>query len=308
MADTALASVLGVAVLYMFYRAVEVQWPESYLPLDRGIEYSITSHPIRYLGFRFLPVFLVGLFVAVSLDRSDVDPVPAVALICLGHIALSNGRALIGLATSPETRRRGPLGLLHVVVAAGILGAGALGYLTRTTFAELIPPVAELSLALWTAALAGVVGAYVITASKTDRSSFTALQRSRASISDELWSRAETEAASVGTDPLLVQAVMVVENANRPRWFRWLERQKGRIAASGTYGIMQVSSPRPLSDEESIAVAVRDRFAGIVLATDGYGMPEWSAVHAFALAYNPDSAFADAVAQTYSDLWTAQNS
>lgn len=277
------------------------------MPLDRGIEYSITSHPLRYLGFRFLPVFLVGLFVAVSLDRSDVDPLPAVALICLGHIALSNGRALLGLATSRDTGRRGPLSLLHVVVATGILVAGALGYLTRTTFAELIPPVAELSLSLWTAALAGVVGAYVIATSRTDRSSHTALQRSRASISDELWARAETEAALAGADPLLVRAVMVVENANRPGWFRWLERQKGRIARSGTYGIMQVSSPRPLSDEESVALAVRDRFAGVVLAIDGYGMPEWSAVREFALGYNPDAAFADAVAQTYSELRSAQN-
>jgi hypothetical protein len=59
---------------------------------------------------------------------------------------------------------------------------------------------------------------------------------------------------------------MLTENLQRPRWLRTLERLKGRFAPHGTYGIMQVESDRPLSDRESVLVAVRDHFAGTAVA------------------------------------------
>lgn len=51
----------------------------------------------------------------------------------------------------------------------------------------------------------------------------------------------------------LVYSIMIYENFNRPRQARFIERIYGKFSRKKhTYGIMQVMSPIPLSDEESI--------------------------------------------------------
>lgn len=303
MADSLLAIVLGVGVLYMFYRAVEVEWPESYMTLDSGIDYALTSHPFRYIAFRFLPIYLVTVFAAVSLDRGHVVAWPAVVAICLSHALLHNGRALIGLRNSQQPSRRGPLLVLHAIVAFGVLVAGALALSSRSELVDVIPKPGVLSTALWTAALAGVIGAFVIALSRADTSRSRALGQSRRHISRKLWHAAERLADEADADPLLLKAVMVVENANRPPWFRKLERLKGLAFKRGTYGIMQVDSAEPVSDLDSIRIAADTRFRGVVIPLDEYGYKR-DAVRDFALRYNPDPNFADAVAELYSTLWS----
>jgi len=73
-------------------------------------------------------------------------------------------------------------------------------------------------------------------------------------------------------DEAITLAVMVVENAQRPPWARRLERAKGRVIKKGTYGIMQVTSERPVSDSESIEIACRDHLRGMRIPT----MPSFS--------------------------------
>ncbi len=53
---------------------------------------------------------------------------------------------------------------------------------------------------------------------------------------------------------------------------------------------MQVTSDSPLSDEDSIRMAVRKRFIGVsVMSPEGY--PDPDAVTQFARAYNPNPNF-----------------
>jgi hypothetical protein len=102
-----------------------------------------------------------------------------------------------------------------------------------------------------------------------------------------------------------VKAIMVVENLQRPLWFRRLESFKGRVFPSGTYGIMQVESARPVSDEESIKIAVETRLAGQVVPFKSSGTPsypdhDWLLL--LARAYNDSQAYAKSVATAYSML------
>src|SRR5215207_5321217 len=105
-------------------------------------------------------------------------------------------------------------------------------------------------------------------------------------------------AAQHGTDPLLVESIMMVENVQRPRWFRTAERLKGIFAKPGTYGIMQVASPRPLSDKDSIRIAIETRLAGQTVPirdpNSRYPTFDSAVVHTHALAYNPSADYADA--------------
>ena len=66
------------------------------------------------------------------------------------------------------------------------------------------------------------------------------------------------QAEIYNADEYLAIAICIVENLQRPSWFRILERIKSFFIPQGTYGIMQVSSNGYISDEESIHIAMRD--------------------------------------------------
>lgn len=55
-------------------------------------------------------------------------------------------------------------------------------------------------------------------------------------------------------DPKLLLSIAILEDLNRPFWFRVLEHllYKSGIYKPRTFGLMQTSSPRPINDKESI--------------------------------------------------------
>lgn len=54
-----LSVILGVGFLYVFYRAIQLQWPESYFGATDLSAYAIATSPIRYVAFRFAPFTLL---------------------------------------------------------------------------------------------------------------------------------------------------------------------------------------------------------------------------------------------------------
>lgn len=304
MQELLLAVFLGAAFLYVFYRAVEFAWPASYVTLDSGVEYSITASPARYTAFRFAPIFLASLFVAVSMDRVDGNAALAVAGVCAIHAASTNIWAIIRLVRSHVAARKSPLLLLHCVVVVGIAAAGLLALLLRSSLAPLVPSIGELSATLWTAILAAVVGAYIVRMSQSRTTDLrTAMQRSRRSVGRDLWEYAEHAALENSADPHLLRAIMLIENMQRPPWFRVLERIKGKLIKSGTYGVMQVWADHPLSDRESIARCAADRLARrVVVESQGY--PEYRSVEMIARSYNDDPDYARNVAEVYLHLFS----
>jgi len=65
------------------------------------------------------------------------------------------------------------------------------------------------------------------------------------------------ESNRVGIDPYLLLSLAVLEDINRPSWFRALEKLifKTGFYKPKTFGLMQVSSNKPVSDKESIRLA-----------------------------------------------------
>lgn len=51
-------------------------------------------------------------------------------------------------------------------------------------------------------------------------------------------------------------AIMAIEDGNRPKFFRAIERMMAHFGLAKTTGIMQQKSNRPLTDEESVKLAV----------------------------------------------------
>ena len=103
----------------------------------------------------------------------------------------------------------------------------------------------------------------------------------------------------------LVICIMVVENLQRPPWFRRLERLRGRLRRGKpwTYGVMQVRSIQPLTDRQSIERAIP------MLADTRRRPNEDEVAHAFRtvptmVAYNSNPTF---LSQLGMANWTLQD-
>ena len=126
------------------------------------------------------------------------------------------------------------------------------------------------------------------------------LSLARERIDPALRELARITASKHGGDPDLVEAVLLVENLQRPPWVRWLERAFGRFVGVKSYGVMQVPTDKPVSDEESIRLAVANHFSDAVPTSSG--LPDSSAAHSMVLQYNRDGEYASSVVDLYWEI------
>lgn len=302
--NQALAALSGVAALHVFFRAVRANWPAAYFELDSSIEYALARSPIRYVAFRLGPVFLVSLFIACTLDRYNDDPSWSVAGAVALHLLTTSGRVIQEQLQALFANRvvRWPVVVLAVFVAAGSACSATLALLFRAPLSGLIPRPADLAAEVWGGAVAAVGAFYVLGLAKSGRSAAEdALSSARHDIPRELWCKAEDTAALYGVDVGLLKAVMTLENAQRPRWFRRLERIKGVIIKRGTYGIMQIYSSVPISDEDSID-KMADRLVGREVPNDDEGGERQQFFRSLALELNGRSSYGDDLCSLYQEL------
>jgi hypothetical protein len=182
--------------------------------------------------------------------------------------------------------------LLGVVVVAGIAAE------TRGVVARFVPSLQDITTAFWTAVFAGIAGAFLVRISRNALDAYGLVYRSFEQIPERLFQVASRAAKQADADETLVWALMIVENVERPKWFREIEWLKARFAKRGTYGIMQVASDHPLSDEESIERTVTERLAGVkVRSPRGLDV---NALVAFAKTYNSNPSFSALLTSAYS--------
>lgn len=303
----------GFSFLWLYFRAVALRWPESYFRLGSTLENVIASGPLRYVAFRFIPVFVTCLFVAVSVDRAGGRPGVTVGLVAGLHLVSTTGWAAVLVLSGRRFRsRRVPLLAAYAVISFGVVAAAVLPLALHEELAPVVPEPAELNATLWTAGLAGVAGAYITQLGlRRGERVARSIQRSKASIDPALWQVAIAEAQRHDISPSVVFAFMLVENLQRPAWFRSVENRFGRWWGRGTYGILQVPSDAPVSDEQSIVQFVRQRLApvpelqGAWVAEGGYYVePELDDVRRVAISHNQDGEYADSVVEALKLVWT----
>lgn len=240
------------------YHAISEGWPESYFGKSDGIESRIVSSPAKYLAFRLLPPFLAAVAAAATASRVQAEPAQlAVCSAALTHVS-RNLWALAATRRRPVGRRFAwalyQLGIVILVSATMIAGYYASGFL-----APLVPTPDEMVFSVWTAALVAILGLYfrrLLTSRSSDVRS-----RSLKSIPEGLIHHAMTKADEKGLDKAIVLGIMIFENAQRPSWVRSLERAVQKIARRGattTQGLMQVRSPVPVSDRQSIDLKIQE--------------------------------------------------
>jgi hypothetical protein len=298
------AVILGVAFLYVFYRAVETSWPTSYYSVGQRPDQTISRSLVAYLIFRFGPIYITCVFAGAVLSEQGYAVVWPVILIAGLHALLTSGRALVGLIRSGAVRRRPLVTALHIGVIVLALLVGIAAALSASTFEDYVPSNSEVATALWTALIAGVVATFLVRVTTAPAPDISAtLGRSRARIPDHLWQAAEDAAIAAKAEPRLVHAFMLVENVQRPRWTQLLERQAGRLLRRGSYGPLQVTAGSPLTDQAALTIAIEQRFTGrtVPRRTHEWGESidsQW--LKFFAMSYNPDPTYAQDIESAYS--------
>ena len=265
LAKTAFAALLGALSLYVFFQAVRTTWPENYFAFDSPTDPIISRSLVRYATFRLAPVFFVCLFVVVTLDRTHQRPLAGVIGVIGLHLLATNLLGIVLTMRRPALRRRRvAIIFLQGTIGFGIVTSGAAAYLLRRPLKGIIPRPEDISVAIWTGLAAGVLGAWLVGTTRVHNRPVEALfRRSQRSIPENLLALAQQKCAEYGTDWQIVEAVILVENLQRPKWVRNLERLKSLVHHPGSYGIMQVRSEFYISDEESIDLAISRYFLGV---------------------------------------------
>ncbi len=267
---------LGGMVLNLIYRRIQSEWPQSYFSLSDYWSHVKAQVPSRYVLFRFGPVVLLGVFFSRQLADLDWPAWPFVVTAAVVHASLTSLRATWRLVRYRGAgERTAPLIVLHlltaVTVAACLVGAAVLGEHLSTW----VPDFESIRDAVWAGLIASLLAfAFVHWTQAPERNLAEVVRVQRQRAGPELLWYARRSAMESGLDPNLVEAVILAESMQRPRWFRRLERLKGLIFPKGTYGIMQVWSSRPIGDRRSIERALQTHRAAFqMLSEESGGQP-----------------------------------
>ncbi|MGC4768892.1 hypothetical protein ACLQ25_07900 [Micromonospora sp. DT44] len=296
----------GVLLLHVFYLAVRTEWPVKYATLavsDYGV--VVNRGFARYLVFALGPTYLVTLLVSTTVGRFGGHSVFCALSVGLIHAARTLGVLIFNSLRMRSSRLRIPTVVFSALSSLGLLVVSFLGGLGPGRAVIVVPPLDEFFKAFWTAAFVAVVAVMALRDNGRQRDIEEIVERSRREVGDKLLRCGRQTAAEFDADPMLVEAVLLAENLERPRWFRGLERLKGRVFPSGTYGVMQVWAGKPISDKESIRVAVRQHLGGIngSMICSGDGYVDNDRLSDALRSYNPNRSFIDLASDIFTFIY-----
>jgi hypothetical protein len=78
--DQAGTAVIAATAVWLFFRIVESNWPAAYFSAESRTDPIVNRTLIRYVLWRFGPVFVAAMAVAVTLDRWGYSTLPALTL------------------------------------------------------------------------------------------------------------------------------------------------------------------------------------------------------------------------------------
>lgn len=287
-------AVFGVALLRSFYGAFASHWPESYFGGDGGVDPVVSRSWARYVAFRSIPVFLACYASGVAATRMSTSSGATIALLW-GIYAATTSVPSIRRAL----RRSSPSIGLAAYRLSGLVFTGAaavLAYFLDDAGERFVPSGPEVAFAFWIAAATLASAHWAKSLMATPAPLEQLLARAMSEVDDDLLAPL---LRNTYAPPSLLLAIAYAEQLNRPLWARRLERLL--VRRNGTYGIMQVASPRPITDSESV-----DAFIRRIRDYPRHGLEtDPRARRAFFLYHNDDAKFAD-LAESFAHLLEQQ--
>ncbi|QQU89092.1 hypothetical protein I6I68_03775 [Corynebacterium glucuronolyticum] len=253
--NTVVVSLVAVIFLRAIYSIIKTQWPGAYGQLEDRAQERWREHPFStYLAFRIVPVAVVVLFSAVILDRGMGDAKFAVTFIVFVYLELTSFR-VIGEQVLLRVHNHWLVILCCYLVDVLVISATSTAVFSlRESLSPIVPSLNDLWLGLW-GGLFGAISVFVFRDMLTSpmMSTNEKMQVIRKDIGSLNLQYIYEKEYIFPEEQRFVEAFLIAEAEQRPRWFRWLERKLGGIFLHrGTYGVAQVASDVPLSDRASI--------------------------------------------------------
>ncbi|MCL4199713.1 hypothetical protein KJZ67_00030 [Patescibacteria group bacterium] len=261
---------------YEYYKII---WPLQYFGPEDKANIFISSSPIRYLSFRLLPTFTAVLLTHSAFFKAslvDENPLHIASPIFLGFVTMlfytihTDGRVLLKLMMkSPDVEiylNKITQAFIHLIIIGSLIGTGIFaGYLAMNPIVlRFTPDLYGLMDNIWAAFITIILfyeaKKFINRPKEIDFDIM--IKRSASSISPSIIALIEEASIKNNADVILVKAICIAENIQRAKWVRRLESMIGIVKPVGTYGIMQVHSKKPISDEESVKQAITNFFVG----------------------------------------------
>lgn len=196
--------------------------------------------------------------------------------------------------------------VLHLVaiISFGLIGFLA-GYLsTFKTTQHLVPTPQGLIDNVWSAVIVAIGIVYINYIFKPkDMEIEYIFKKSKESIDKQILEEIKIKSAEYRANPILVEAICIIENIQRPKWLRIIERIFGKLKRSGSYGIMQVTLAKPISDIDSIEKSIFEYHK------DTINLQNYKELYDHVKKYNPSNEYIDLVikAMEYLDSRSVRN-
>lgn len=300
---TFLLAAVGSKVLHLVYKSVQTNWPESYTSISTDFDQQVRTNPLRSVVlFRGGPVFLIALFIAVLLERYGGFPWSGATLLIIIYLAFTTVKAIWETVGHPRPPHWTVLVLYHLTAALVVILAVLFATALRKPLEGFIPPTKDLLIALWAGLFAGIFAATARTLLSAPKlSKVEIIEQLRADAGSDTWNYISEVSNTDSELRDLLRALVLAEVQQRPRWFRRLERVKGIFYGPGTYGVAQVSSPKPINDQKSIELLAK-RFSTYSIPKHYGEYPDYQKLRKDLLAHNPDGTHADRIIEFYQAL------
>lgn len=291
---------LGAVLLEYLFRLISDRWPEGYDSSIRMIDRAPRYGLIRYTAFRFCPTFIVGVLVIVTTERLESSVLAAAVSLLLLYVVLRDIRAAIDAIKRADPR----IGVLRFLYAYNILIvilAVGTALISRSVAARVVPDPRELLTSLWTAVFVAIFAFMIQRLFEVSSSNSPSLEEDILHLGTELKEYVENSAIKFDCSPELILSIVLMENRQRPAWFRNCERLAGAMLPGRplTYGVGQIRSTRPITDEQSVDELCK-AFAHFYPGRIGY---DDSLPLRLKLAkHNPDGIFVRGVVEIYREL------
>lgn len=256
-----LLGLFGGMLLKAFYSMVQIKMPTSYVYGASHLQRSAKSSIIRYLIFRFAPVYFVCLAVCVTVERLELYVLPALISTVLLFVALSSFVSIFCRLKLP-TKGAGFHTFLQLGSGAGTILIGYLGYLSHGSLSFLVPEPSEFVIAVWTGIFVAVVAHLLARATSGVSENLDIERRIEMVVNDigeDNWAWVESECRQHDVPWCVIAAIVMVEVSERPKWMRSVERICGRLLCQKvamSYGITQERSKVVLTDRESVRLTI----------------------------------------------------
>jgi hypothetical protein len=302
---------ITIFLLYGIYRNFEFNWPENYFGPDDKPNIFLSTNPLNYLGFRIMPV-LAGIVIiegaAYKASNLLIDARFEGMLTGLIFALFNDGRALYDLLSGSSnieeysnTIFQSWLHLLFIFILT-IIGLFAGFIIKAEIFLQYLPNIAVLMDNVWATFLTAIILYYLYKISKKPKTILLdqVIKSSALSINIKTIYLIEKLCEKFQADQILVKSICIAENIERPLWFRQIENFFSIFLKKGTYGIMQIKSDKPISDEMSVELAISKYFKDTKLLSFSEKMLK-------VRGYNNNQKYIDLVEEIYKYIFPISN-